>query len=175
MLSGVVLCFSFLAQAGKVKVQALPSKSAAVNGSICDGVANNLVLNCGFETGDFTNWAQSGDLSFTGVDDLSANSGAFGGFFGPIGDLGYITQTLSTTAGQTYSLTYYISNSMTPNHFTVIWDGMIVSDDTDIPDFPYMSVTVDGLTASADGTDLTFGFYNVPSYILLDDVSVVAN
>jgi hypothetical protein len=64
---------------------------------------------------------------------------------------------------------------MTPNHFTVIWDGMIVSDDTDIPDFPYMSVTVDGLTASADGTDLTFGFYNVPSYILLDDVSVVAN
>src|SRR5713226_2730052 len=108
MLSGVVLCFSFLAQAGKVKVQALPSKSAAVNGSICDGVDGNLVMNCGFETGDFTNWAQSGNTGFTGVDDLSANSGAFGAYFGPIGDLGYITQTLSTIPGQTYSLTFYL-------------------------------------------------------------------
>ncbi len=175
MLSGVVLCFSFLAQAGKVKVQALPSKSAAVNGSICDGVAGNLVLNCGFETGDFTSWAQSGNLGFTTVDPAAANSGAYGGAFGPIGDQGYITQTLPTSAGQTYSLTYFLSNTGSPNEFIVIWDGVIVSDDTDIPDFAFMSVTVDGLAASADGTDLTFGFRNDPSYILIDDISVVAN
>jgi len=99
----------------------------------------------------------------------------YGGFFGPIGDLGFITQTLPTTAGQTYSLTYYVSNTSNPNELLVSWDGMIVSDDADIPDSPYMSVTVDGLIASGDLTDLTFGFRNDPSYIDLDDVSVVAN
>ncbi|HYR56231.1 MAG TPA: hypothetical protein VEM39_08935 [Myxococcaceae bacterium] len=177
MWSGVVLCFSFLAQAGKVTVKALPSKSGAVNGigSICDNVPGNLVANCGFETADFTSWAQSGNLAYTGVDTSSANSGMYGGFFGPIGDLGFITQTLPTTAGQTYSLTYYVSNTSNPNELLVSWDGMIVSDDADIPDSPYMSVTVDGLIASGDLTDLTFGFRNDPSYIDLDDVSVVAN
>ncbi len=66
MWSGVVLCFSFLAQAGKVTVKALPSKSGAVNGigSICDNVPGNLVANCGFETADFTSWAQSGNLAY---------------------------------------------------------------------------------------------------------------
>jgi len=177
IVSGVALCFSFVAQAAKVTVKALPSNSGAVNGiaSICDGVDGNLVQNCGFESGDFTGWDQSGDPSFTGVNPSSANSGAYGGFFGPIGDLGYIAQTLTTTAGQTYSLTYYFTNSGSPNEFVVYWDGMIISDQSDLGDFPYASITVDGVTASGDSTELKFGFRNDPSYILFDDVSVVAN
>lgn len=177
ILSGPLLCLSFVAQAGKVTVKALPSNSGAVNGipSICDGVDGNLVQNCGFESGDFSSWARSGELGATGVDNPSAYSGQWGAYLGPIGDPGYITQTLSTAAGQSYSLTYYLDNTDFPNEFVVIWDGVIVSDQTDLPDFPYMMVVVDGLTASGDSTDLTFGFRNDPSYLHLDDISVVAN
>jgi hypothetical protein len=176
ILSGAVLSLSLVAQAGNVKVKALPPYSGAVNGaSICDQVAGNLVANCGFETGDFTSWAQSGDLSYTGVDNGSANTGAFGAYFGPVDSLGFITQTLATTAGQTYSLTFYLRNAGLPNQFTVSWDGSTISDQTDLSDFPYTTVTVDGLVASDDSTALTFGLYNLPDFFWLDDVSVVPN
>jgi len=33
---------------------------SAVGLSYCDGVAGNLIANCGFETGDFTDWALAG-------------------------------------------------------------------------------------------------------------------
>ena len=33
--------------------------------------ALNIVLNPGFETGDLTDWTQSGNTSFTGVTDVS--------------------------------------------------------------------------------------------------------
>ena len=42
----------------------------------------NLVTNPGFETGDFTGWALSGDTTFTGVDGFSPHSGSFGAFLG---------------------------------------------------------------------------------------------
>jgi hypothetical protein len=176
-LCGAVLSFSFLAQAENVTVKAWPSNSGAVNGvaSICDGVAGNLVLNCGFETGDFTSWARSGDPSFTGISAAAANSGTSGLLTGPNVSLGFITQTLSTAADQTYSLTFYLRNSGRPNRYTVSWNGTIVSDQTDVADFPYVAVTIDGLVATGDSTDLTFGFFNPPDYFWFDDVSVVAN
>jgi hypothetical protein len=176
-LSGLALCLGFLAQAGKVTVKALPSNSGAVNGipSICGGVDGNLVANCGFETGDFTGWAQSGDTRFTGVDIDSANSGAYGAFFGTIDSLGFIAQNISTTPGQTYALTFYLSNSMQPNQFTISWDGAVISEQADLPDFDYMPVSMDLPAASGDSTELRFGFRNEPDYLRLDDVSVVPN
>jgi PEP-CTERM motif len=55
----------------------------------------NLVANCGFETGDFTGWTQSGNLGFTGVTGGAyAFSGSFGAYLGPVGSDGYLTQTI---------------------------------------------------------------------------------
>ena len=56
---------------------ALPAFAA----DVCQTPAN-LVVNCGFETGDFTGWTQSGNTGFTGVSTgiyaYSGNYGAFG-------------------------------------------------------------------------------------------------
>jgi hypothetical protein len=63
---------------------------------ICQGVAGNLVANCGFETGDFTGWSLTGNTGFTGVSSSAPYvfSGTYGAQLGPIGSDGFLTQNL---------------------------------------------------------------------------------
>jgi hypothetical protein len=76
----------------------------------CDRVPGNLVVNCGFETGDFTGWTRSGDPTYTNIDTPSAHSATYGLDIGPVNDLGFIAQNLATTSGATYSLCYWLLN-----------------------------------------------------------------
>jgi len=177
-LSTALLCFSLVAVGGSQTVKKSPgvvNLSGVVTGaSQCDGVDGNLVANCGFETGDFTAWTQSGDLSFTGVAPGVGHSGTFGAFLGPVGDQGMLTQTLPTTAGGTYTLTLWLRNGGgTPNNFYIVWDGTVIDGFVDAGVFDYVQLEYDGLVASADGTDLTFSFLQVPNYYYLDDIVVV--
>src|SRR5437762_14133373 len=73
-------------------VSGLGSGSAIAIPSICDGIAGNIVANCGFETGTFASWTQSGNTGFTAVGTIGVNSGNFAASFGPVGSLGFIDQ-----------------------------------------------------------------------------------
>ena len=73
-------------------VSGLGSGSAIAIPSICDSIAGNLVANCGFETGTFSSWTQSGNTGSTDTDG-DIHSGSFGAEFGPIGSLGFIAVT----------------------------------------------------------------------------------
>ena len=138
--------------------------------------ATNLVENPGFETGDFTGWTQSGNTSFFSVTNDARRSGAFGGSFGPIGtELGFLSQTLATTPGETYQLEYWLSNlSSANNAFQVSWNGTILTSLADADAFDFTPFTFSGLTATGSSTTLSFGFLNPPNFWYLDDVSVVA-
>jgi len=139
---------------------------------VCAGIAGNLVLNCGFETGDFTSWTRSGDLGFTSIDAGSAHSGNFGLDTGPVGGLGFIAQNLPTTPGATYNLRFWLRNlGGTPNHVTVDWGGANIFDSSDLAAFGYTEYCWSG-TAPSDSTELKFGFQQVPSFFHFDDVSV---
>jgi len=178
-LSAALLCFGFVAFAENQTVKMSPgviNPGEAVNGgSQCDGVDGNLVANCGFETGAFApEWTQSGDLSATFVDPVSAHSGRFGAALGPVTDQGLLTQILPTKAGGTYTLSLWLRHDGgLPNNFYIIWDGAFVDGFVDSVAFPYMQLVYDGLVASADGTELTFSFYQVPAWYRLDDIVVV--
>jgi PEP-CTERM motif len=118
----------------------------------CQSVAGNLMVNCGFETGNFSGWTQSGNLGFTSVSTGYAFSGTYGAQLGPVGSDGYLTQNVwgntisfqfrqdpaywgldtisvvpfgSCGAGcGIFFIDFWLENDGgTPNDFTVLWNG----------------------------------------------------
>lgn len=96
----------------------------------------------------------------------------FGLIEGPVGIPVTLSQTISTAAGQAYTLTFWYRNVGAPNELLVSWDGAVVYDAIDVDDTPYVQVTVNLPPASSDMTDLTFGFRNDPDFFNFDDVVV---
>ena len=137
----------------------------------------SIITNPGFETGDFTGWALSGDTSFTAVDDFSPHSGSFSAWLGTSGSTGSITQTLATTAGVSYDIEFWLNTAVRPNFFSVSFDGIVLDSLTDIttsstilpPFYRLFSYTA---LASSASTDLVFTFRHDPWVWDLDDVTV---
>ena len=144
----------------------------------CLGVTGNIVSNCGFESGDFTGWIQSGDLSFTGVATYAAHhagvgSGNQGAFFGPTGGLGCISQAV-TTPSFNYDISLWLSNQSQPNEFQVFWNGAAISDWLNAGNSDYQQLSWKGIFTSPATSTLQICFTNPPSYFYLDDIVVVA-
>ena len=156
----------------------LLSLAAAVALSCATPAFANLVSNPGFETGDFTGWTQFGNLQATGVGTSSPSgvgphSGEFLAFFGAVGSDGGIFQNLTTVAGQTYNLTFWLAvDSGTPNDFSVLWNGAFVTGGTDVGPSGYTQFSFTGLLATSSSTQLSFSFRHDPAWFELDDVSV---
>ena len=139
----------------------------------------NIVTNPGFETGNFTGWALSGDTSFTVVDNFSPHSGSFGAFLGTSGSTGSITQTLATTVGVSYDIEFWLNTAVKPNFFSVSFGGIVLDSLTDVttsssilpPFYQLFSYTA---LASSASSDLVFTFRHDPWGWDLDDVSVEA-
>ena len=136
----------------------------------------NLVVNGGFETGNFNGWALSGNTGFTSVTTgIYANSGTFGASLGPIGSDGTISQTLSTTVNRPYIVSFSLySDGGTPNDFSQTWGGTTFFSQTNIPAHPYQSYSFTEV-ATSTSTVLAFNFRDDPGFLGLDDISVVAD
>ena len=148
----------------------------ALVGSAWSGVAQAApVINGGFETGNFAGWTQFGNTGSTavGIAAQYVHSGTYGSAFGAVGSPGGIFQTLSTTAGASYLVSFWLSiDSGTPNSMTFNWDGG--ADELSIVNGPGQGMTQYSylLTASSAATDLRFNIQHNPAYYGLDDVSV---
>ena len=133
------------------------------------------ITNGGFETGDFSGWAQMGDTSFSGVDAFAARTGSYGAFFGPT-SVGGISQSFATVGNTAYLVSFSLSllDSSQPNSFSWAWNGA-----TQAPSFG--NAAVFGYTnfsatvlAIAPTSTIAFSFRSPESFWLLDNVSVVA-
>jgi hypothetical protein len=137
----------------------------------------DLIVNGGFETGDFSGWTVNAGATFVTTGGYGGVSAAHGGRYyaamGNVGGLGTITQsqTIATTAGQQYDLNYWLSSDGdVPNEFKVAWDGVTLYDSTNIP---RMGWTNFDFTVTGTGSDtLTFYERNDPGYLGLDDVTL---
>ena len=147
--------------------------AAMICASTC--VTQAASVNGGFETGDFTGWTQSGNTEYTDValDVIYAHSGNFLAYLGSVGSLGFLSQFIPTTVGQTYQLSYFLkSYGEIPNRFQTIVNGNTLFDQENI-EFQDYTKYVNNFVATAASTELKFGFQNDDGYLLLDDVNVV--
>src|SRR5665213_1991960 len=150
-----------------------------VTGSILIG--QPLVQNGGFETGDFTGWTLNGDgYNANYVDGsgtfVTAHSGTYCALLGEPGVLAYLSQTITTTAGQKYLISLWLNNPLTgssrnPNEFSVAWNGSTLYDKKTLAQSGWTQLQF-VVTVTGSGTALQIGGLDNNYYLGLDDVAV---
>ena len=151
------------------------NSALAVSGAILAIPAQADVANGSFETGDFTGWTQSGNTGFSGVECPGSAFVAVGNcdaFFGPSGSTGTISQTLSTVAGQSYDISFWLkTDGGTPSSFSASFDGAVLTTLTNPSASPYTLYTYLAV-ATTNSTLLSFTFRDDPGFTSIDGVSV---
>jgi hypothetical protein len=138
------------------------------------------LVNGGFETGDFTGWTGTGNTGFNGVfcpgPSFSVDTGSCSAFFGPVGSVGGITQTITgLIAGDFYTLGFaFQSDGAQPSSFSAAFQGNTLVSLTNppantAPPFTHFSFIVRALGTSEP---LAFNFRDDPGFLFLDSVTL---
>lgn len=140
--------------------------------------ADNIVVNGGFEAGDFTGWIGLDNFMFSDVvcPDPSfvpqPTEGSCEGEFGPVELDGTLAQGLNTVVGQIYVVTFdFFSDGGTPSDFSATFGGVPLIGLTNPPANGYQSFSFLE-TATSANTTLAFSFRDDPGHLYLDNVSV---
>ena len=150
----------------------------------------NLVANPGFETGDFTGWTLTGTsdavgdtvVASAGFNSWLPNSGTFFAALGALGSDSTLSQTIATTAGQSYTFSWFLgSDGSTPSDFSAFWNGSTILSLVDAPATPgytrgtstasYAFYSFTEVATSAS-TVIQFNSRNDQNFWALDDISV---
>jgi hypothetical protein len=142
-----------------IKCAVISASSAAAIGLAAPALANNLLVNGGFETGDFTGWSASSQTpagQFFVVPnngDTGPRSGlpyAFnpaGGNFFALSDQGNPSSTALT---QSFTLSSTATVQVSFDFFANNWDGGPYNNGRDVNTTPNQNAEVDILTGAAD-------------------------
>ncbi len=148
--------------------------------SACSSVGGNLIVNCGFETGTRSGWstspAGSNGVNY-GVDAVDAATGSFGVYLAGFSSPATLSQSVATTAGLPYSVTFSIAHpdsNIPPysNSLLIQFGSSTLLAEYNLA-FPFEQFTILGY-ASAASSRLTFSAIDPLSFFSIDDASVVA-
>jgi hypothetical protein len=135
----------------------------------------NLVLNGSFETGAFTNWTETGNNAFDGVQcpgAASVTNGNCDAYFGPPDAVGGITQSIATAVGSQYLITFdFLGDAGNPSTFQVGFGGASILNVINPANLHFQSYSFT-TTASSANSLLSFQFRDDLGFMELDNVSV---
>jgi hypothetical protein len=148
--------------------------------SICEGIDANLLKmdNCGFETGDFSQWFIGGDTTYTYVGSAAeVNSGSFGAGLGPVGDSDSVIHTVPATEGQTFHIEFWLANLVggSGTFFDADFSQTTLMQLIDADASQYTLYTfgpIPGHPNPEGFTQVVFFVRHDPDYWFLDDVDV---
>jgi len=112
---------------------------AALRADSCTS-ASNLVQNCSFSTGDFTDWnvtyAATGSNLVVWHFGYNGDNAAM--FYDQDSEYDSISQTLTTTSAAKYTLTFWLSDAIgdgpdSGTDFQALWDGTLLLDQNTTP------------------------------------------
>ena len=136
------------------------------------------MTNGSFETGTFSGWTLGGNFGVVSAGpqtaiDGNAESGLYAANIGAIGSDATLSQAIQTTAGQHYTLTFWLANaSGGTNDFKVKWNGATVLSLANAPAQGYTQYTYD-VVGTAGTSQLLISGRQDPSHWSLDAISVV--
>ncbi len=143
--------------------------AADVLGSLVEDAGPTVGVNGGFETGDLTGWSSSG------VDALGLFiGGALGNYAAELhAGGGFLEQDVATTAGQHYTLSFYVAGDAesNPTSLSVFWDGaQILAVSNASPGFT--QYTFDVVGDGSDPTTQLFFDFSGSGIQFVDQVSI---
>jgi hypothetical protein len=139
------------------------------------------LVNGGFETGDLTGWTLSGNSGFIGVTcpgpSPIVQEGNCSAFAGPVGSLGFLSQSFATTVGEPIIISFaWLPDGGVPSEFSVELDLGTANQRTllDIVNPAGSSgFIIETLSAVAElsTTTLSFNLRDDPGFLFIDNVS----
>lgn len=147
--------------------------------SAAQASASNLIVNGGFESGNFTGWSTQPAASGSNFGVIGfSHSGTFSARFGAVsGQHDSIWQNVPTAAGSRFTVSFWVYNGgVGSDSLRVIWDNSMVFNSTplSLPASVWTEVTLTVYSTQAT-TQLRFEAYDSPSFIFLDDISVTSD
>ena len=185
------------------KLALIVALAAVICGFQAGLASADMIVNGGFETGDFTGWTVSNAVVYDGsgnqdywdagvLNNGSAHAGNYEAYLGKAVNLtggslldpGTISQSFATTKGQAYTISFYVANDggvALPGYnqngtslFQALWNGNITNPNlVDSPAFGYTLYSYTGI-ATGDTSTISFAFQHDTSTFRLDDVSATS-
>ena len=142
---------------------------------------DSLVTNGNFATDSFSGWTLGGNyapLSYgpqVFIDTNAEGGSTYAAGMGSVGSDGALSQTIATTAGQTYRLSFWLQNEASgANDFKAIWNGQTLLSLANAAQSGYTQYNYT-VTATGSSSTLQFSARNDPSHWDLDNISLAPN
>ena len=140
--------------------------------------ADPVLVNGGFETGDFTGWTQTGNTTFNGVQCPGPGPTVYQGncsaFFGPIGSVGGIQQNVTgLVVGGHYAVYFaFLPDGGNPSSFSASFGAQSLVNLSNPPASATYQLYGFHHIAAATSEVLAFNFRDDPGFLFLDAVQV---